>query len=448
MNPLLVALTEKADALRASMNDILTRANTDGRDELTDTETKNFEDAETALKGLDERIRHLSDLELANAAAAELSAKVADATKDVKHTSPAVVRSEAHTYGEANPERSYFADVFAAKAGNDQGAWERLSRHGKENIVDRANTTISSVSEFVPPAYLLNDFADYVRASRPVANAIGSRQHPNTTTWYVPRVTQGTTIGYQASEFDTVSSQTIETDQIQVDSRTIGAYNDVSKQALDFAQGIQLDREIFGDLAKAYAVAVEDMVLNSTVANNLGILAVVGTNSVTYTDASATVAELYAKVAEAESAIHTNRLDAPNVIIMSPRRWSWIKSAADSTGRPLVAPYAGQNIPGLFGNGAPQGVVGEFYGLPVMVSHSVPLISEDATPVNQDSIIVAKLDDARLYESAMTTQVDMNSLSNKLGVRFVASAYLGFTAARYPKSFSIITGTGLNNPFA
>jgi hypothetical protein len=171
-------------------------------------------------------------------------------------------------------------------------------------------------------------------------------------------------------------------------------------------------------------------------------LVVSGTSGIGLADA--TVAGLYAAVAAGEAAIFEDRKDSPQVIVMAPRRWSWIKSQFDGNDRPLVSPVAPSNAPATFGNGAAEGFVGEFYGYPVIVSHAVPTNVSGT----QDEVIIAKLDDCRLYEGGTRTLVDMNSLSNKRGVRFVWSGYVGFTAERSPESIAVVSGAGLTDPFA
>jgi HK97 family phage major capsid protein len=220
MNPLLKSLQEKAEALRASMDEILTRAASESRDDLTEAETSNFEDAERQVKDLDERIAHLSNLELERAAAADLAAKVAEATGKTGAEAPAHVKSEQRTYSEATPERSYFADVFAAQVRNDPEAHARLNRHYQENLVERSGT-VANLGEFAPPAYLVNDYMPLARSARPVANAIGSRPHPNSKLWTIPKVTQGTALGVQAAELDPLATQDMEADDVTVTSVTL-----------------------------------------------------------------------------------------------------------------------------------------------------------------------------------------------------------------------------------
>lgn len=71
---------------------------------------------------------------------------------------------------------------------------------------------------------------------------------------------------------------------------------------------------------------------------------------------------------------------------MSPRHWGWITAAADTTGRPLVSPVAGQNSPGEFGI-TNEGIVGTLEGLTVVVGANLP--TSDGAGTNEDTIIVS-----------------------------------------------------------
>lgn len=445
-NPLLDQLVADRAKVQSTHDEIVTRAAERESNEFTTSELETVKDADAKLRSLDERIEELSDIEVRAAASRDLALKVREATGGEDRSPVVRVGDEPRTYGEANADRSYFRDLFLARTENDQDAHARISKHIAENRVEMTRSnTVANLGEFAPPIHLAEQYAELVRSARPVADAIGTTPHPNAPSWTVPVISQGTAVGFQAAELDTFATQDFDAANITVTSRTIAAYNDVSTKLLKFDRGISVDREIFGDLARAYAVQVENMVLNSTVTSNKGLLQVSGSNAVAYTDASPTVPEFYTRVAAAEAAIASNRFDAPEVLIVSARRWSWMKSAADSTGRPLVLAVAPSNAPGIAASGV-QGIVGTFYGLPVIVSYAVPLVGGDDD--NEDVAIVARISDSRLYEGAIATQVDPYSLGNKGGVRFTFEGEVAFSAERSPKSIALISGTGLVNPFA
>jgi HK97 family phage major capsid protein len=136
---------------------------------------------------------------------------------------------------------------------------------------------------------------------------------------------------------------------------------------------------------------------------------------------------------------------APSVIVMHPRRWAWLTSEADSTGRPLIVPSGpGVNAVGTFAAVASQQVVGQMHGLPVVTDPNLPTNLGAGT--NQDPVLVMKADDLYLWESSLRSRVLPEVGSGTLTVRLQVYGYLAFTGERYPKSVSAITGTGLVPP--
>lgn len=426
MNPLLSQLREKRDALKDTLNGITDGVAAEQRDALNEAEQKNFDAALEQIRALDERITQLVEVEERNAKAAEAFARVEAPTATVK-----VTREEA-TYRPDVAERSFFRDLVDSRI--DPAAMERIQR----NNAEQRTTATSGLAGFVPPAYLVNDYVNLARASRPVANLMPSAGAPYTNLMYVPKLTSGLSVDFQSSENATLANADMAASNVTVAARTLGGYVDVTRQTLDLGQFP--DREIFGDLAAVLATQVETMVLNSSTSNNEGILQTSGITSVTYTDSTPTVAELMGKVGYAVSQIHTNVYAGPQVIIMDPTMWNWIKSRSDSNLRPLVPTVAPQNTSAVFGSFGAEGIVGEFFGLPVCVSSSVPLVAE-ATP-SKRQIIIARIADSRLWESVPTTDVFTDVGSATLSVRFRIHNYVAQTHARRPKDFAVISGTG------
>ena len=171
-----------------------------------------------------------------------------------------------------------------------------------------------------------------------------------------------------------------------------------------------------------------------------------GITTITYTDATPTVAKLYSKIADAVQRVHTLRFMAPTVIVMHPRRWAYLLAASDSNGRPLVVPDAGnpQNAVATLGAVASQQVVGQMHGLPVVTDPSMPTNLGAST--TEDVIHVLRASDLLLYESGIRTRVMSEVLSGNLSVRLQVYGYLAFSAARYPASVVEIGGNGLIAP--
>lgn len=431
MNPLLAKLREQRDALKNTINGITETVAAENRDALSDAEQHNFDTAIEQVRALDERITQLVEVEERNAKAAEMMARV-DATPVAT-----VTRTEA-IYRPDVQERSYFRDLALAEQ-KDSAAIERLTRNNAHVAAEVRTTATSGLAGFVPPAYLVNEYAKLARASRPTANLVRSMGAPTTNVFYIPKVSSGLSTGFQSAENASVTSADLSATNVQVTARTLAGYTDVSQQLLDYGQ--LPDNIIFGDLAASLATQIETMVLDSTTSNNEGILHVTNALAVTYTDASPTVGELYGQIGYAVSQIHANRYAMPEVIIMDPVMASWIKSRTDSTGRPLVTPVAPQNAVATFGNLGAEGIQFELFGLPVCVSSSVPMVSE-ATPTKRQ-VIVARISDSMLWETAPVAEVfNDGTLSTTLTVRFRVRANVAQTHARQPKSIAVISGTG------
>lgn len=430
MNVLLARLREQRDSLKATMDGILAAVEVEQRDQLTEVEDKNFRDATEAIKVLDARIAELSDVELRNAAAAELDAKV-DAAAGRPAAGVAVITAEEATYRPDQRETSFYRDLMNA---NDFAAQERLHRHSAET----RDVATSGLSGMVPPAYLTSDYAQLAKAGRPVANTIPNRGAPSAMTMYVPKVTTGGTVGFQSSENADLGESDPALTNVTAVVRTIGGYVDISRQALDFGQ--VSDRDIFEMLVQDHAGKIETMVINSSTASNKGFLQETGLQTVTYTSASPTAAELYSKLGEASSEINTDTFSAPEVIFCTPAVWNWIRSRSDSAGRPLAADVAPQNSIARFGSLGAEGVVGSLYGLPVVVSTLVPKGTGGASTHN--NIVVARVSDSRLWESPVQSDsfVDVGSATHTVRLRLVN--YVAQTHARRPENFATIIGSG------
>ena len=349
---------------------------------------------------------------------------------------------------ETNGEfRSFFRDLFRSGEG-DVAAQTRIARHSKEIAVEQraAISTSSGGVGLVPPQYLLDELAEFARASRPFADAIGGRPLPEVgMTFNVPRVTTGTATAVQ-TEGSAIQDGSAVTDYLSFTVNTVAGKQDISRQLLDRSDPAT-DTVLGQDLAADYAKQLDTQML--TQATN-GITVLSGVNSVTYTDPTPTAGELYAKFADAVQQVWTNRFAAPSLIVMHPRRWAFFLGAVDSQNRPLVlpdAPAANQlfNAMATGTVSVPAGLVGVLMGLPVVIDPNIPITLGAGT--NEDIIIVTRREDQLLFEvGAPTVAIETGVLSSTLQVRIYAYGYFAFTFARYAKATSRIAGTGLATP--
>lgn len=435
------ALDERA-ARQADLDAII--AGAEARDDatLTDAESVSFNEARDAIKAIDDRIGSLNsrEAELVEAEEARSAAsKLAERFDDPASKAPEVrVKSEPAVYVPGG-DHSFFADAYRSEFSNDFEARDRIQRHGKQ-VLETRDVGTGAFGALVPPQYLVDMYAPLARAGRPVANSVRNLPLPSSgMTLNVPRITTGSSVAAQSPENSAVSETDMDETTLAVSVQTLAGQQDVSRQALERGAGI--DQIVFGDLAAAYAVAVDSSTITA-------ITGQAGIESVTYTDASPTAAELFPKFADAIQRVNANRFLPATAIFMHPRRWGWLTAAVDSANRPLVSIHAPSNAVGV-GKAAEYGqVVGEIFGLPVVTSANIPTNLGIGT--NEDQIIVARADDVCLWEenaSGAPRELRFEQTAGgSLTVKLVAYGYSAVTAGRYPKSIATIGGTGLVTP--
>lgn len=366
----------------------------------------------------------------------------------------AIIR-EQKVYEKGDTHSSYFRDLYFAKLKGDSAASERLARHAEQVRVEMRdiNTTDNSGGEFVPPLWLIDEYAALARAGRVTADLIGARPLPSgTDSISVPRVTTGSAVAVQATENSNVQETDIVTDSVSSDVTTIAGIEDVSVQLLEQSP-IAFDQVVAGDLAADYARKLDQQVLAGSGSSNqlVGILGssgagISGSNAVTLTATTPTAALLYPKVADAVQQIATGRFAPAQAIVMHPRRWAFLLASVDSNNRPLVVPNAGGpvNVMGINSQVAAEAYVGTLQGLPVFIDPNITTTSGSGT--NEDRIIVFRPSDCLLWEGNPRSDVFRETLSGQLTVRFRLYNFAAMIANRWPAGISVIKGSGLATP--
>ena len=454
-------VAERAE-ITAQQNGIMERAADNARD-LSDAENTNLSDLAERAAVLDERIAGLREIAESNAKAAETRAELATATATAD--TPAAtggnvtVRHEPLTYDQGSPE-NFFRDLFRSTVDHDPAAAERLARHQTEmrsigaDTEDRSSDT-SNFAGLVVPQYLTDLSAPLARAGRPFANICRRLPLPaDGLTLNISRLTTGSSSAAQASENAAVSETDPDDTLLTVNVRTYAGKVDLSRQAID--RGTGTDQLVAQDMAMAYATSLNADLINGagTSGTHLGVLQTSGINDIDTDDASPTAHETYKEIIDALGQVAANRYLPADVIVMHPRRWSFIYGGLDGSNRPLLEPSAGiaQNPIGV-GDAAGYGsVVGQIAGVPVVTDASIPTNLGSGT--DEDRIIVARRDDLLLWEQGdgapMSARIDqVTDAGASLGdatltVRLVAFGYSAFTAGRYPAGISVIQGSLLN----
>ena len=407
--------------------------------------------AQDDIAALDERIATAEKVEARTAAIAESRKE-----SKVANFGGAVVTREAMTY-DKDGRNSFVRDMIGAQLRNDRSSWERLARHQQEVAVETRDIsrTDGAGGDFVPPIYLINEYAEFARAARVTADLVTNMALPaGTDSINIPQITTGTLAAFQSADNTATTTRDMVSSTVTAPVRTISGYENVSIQLVEqspLAGG--LDRLVFGDLMADYALQLNTAVVGTGdgTSGTLKGLVTLGTDTTngiptTWTETTPTAVNGAIAIAKAISKVVTNRYKAAEAIIMHPSMWYWLASQVDGSNRPLVVPVTGAsqafNAAGTVTNpGAPAGLVGTIQGVPVFIDATVSKVYA----TNQSPILVGKFSDSYLFESGVKTRVLPDVLSSNLTVRFQVYGYAAL-AHRFNKSISAISGTGTVAP--
>ena len=397
-----------------------------------------------AMEQRDAQIKDLMALEQRAASAATAMSSTGVSLSQATASTVQVTRNEA-AYRQDGPH-SFVRDIIASRSGDSEAA-DRLRRNNAEGDDrerrDGTSTSATSFGSFIPPVWLLDHIATKARVGRVLAPFLVDLGAPTTTSYTDPRITTGSAAAGQAGDNAAVAETDIVTAQLARTTVTIAGQQDVAVQSLELSP-FPVDRLILADLAAAYQAELDRQILRGSGTNELlGINQVASINTVTYTDASPTAAELYPKFGDAMQKIHTNRFAPAQLVSMHPSRWAWISTSVDSTGRPLGIPVsaAGYNPMAQWSQIQAQGIVGTLSnGLPVVATASHATTLGGGT---EDQIVVFRPDDILFFESPLRTRIHEQTLNGNLTVRLQVFAYANMLAGAYPASISTIGGTGL-----
>lgn len=426
-------LIEKRDAHLASAQQIVDAAEAEARD-LTQEENDSIAVSLRSAKDLDAQIEQHKELEERNAKAAEMRAASGI-------TAPAVVKSEPRTYTKENRSVSFLADAFAAQFNGDYVAKERLARHMNEERVERRDVTSANFAGLIVPQYLTELAAPLARAGRPVADIARKHALPAAgLTISISKVTTGSSTAVQ-TEGAAVSETNMDDTKLDISVVTVAGQQTVSRQALERGTGV--DALVMNDLIRSYHTTLDAQVV-AEIQSSAG-------QSVTATDASPTVAELYPKLLDAIQKVQTTYFGNPNVIVMHPRRLAWILAALDSTNRPLAVPVPQSPMNALaVGDGGVVRYANSGYsiaGLPVVTDANVTTSAGAGT--NEDVIYIGDTNELHLWEDGdgapMYLRFDQPKAA-ELDVLAVVYGYSAYTAARYQNAWAKVTGTALVTP--
>jgi len=309
---------ERRDAVKVELDEVLEAVASENRTDLTNDEAAKVDALVEESRSLDSKIEKLTAQAAADAKAAEARSAVADVAMP-KTTASTKIVSEVRTYT-PQADVSFVKDAFAAKFSNDYAAQERLARHTREEEIERRDVGTGNFAGLVIPQYLVDLAAPLARAGRPTADFATNKMLLPAAgmTLNISRMTTGTSTAIQAAENDAISETNADDTLLTVNVRTIAGQQDISKQAIERGTGI--DSFIISDLIRGWHTTLDSQILNGdgTSGSILGLSNTVGIGSVTYTDASPTVAELYPKLANAYQLVQTGAFMNPTHWVMHP----------------------------------------------------------------------------------------------------------------------------------
>jgi len=444
-------LAKEVDVVKSKRDAIVDVARAAGRDVLSDDEDREFREFVTKIKGLDAEIKAkdvlIADLDEENQRKTELRAGAAIADR-AKGKLESINESATYVKGGQN---SFFKDLADVALNRDLAghASERLRRHEQDvrtlpeytEVRTGLNTTLDDGGSFVPPAYLLDQYIAFARPGRPFADLVVNEAVPaGTMQVNVPKITSGTAVGWQTSQNTALGETDLVDSYVTGNVCTIGGNQTLSRQLLDQA-GLAIDQIVFRDLVAAHAQFLDSALWTGS--GNSG--QVQGVNNIsgiqTVATGGLTIQYVYASVANAIQSVWTSRFAAPDAILMHPRRWGWFLSLLDSTDRPLFLGEAGRpmNVAGLFDNVAPEAVVGQMHGLPVITDPSISTTLNTLGGSNEDAIYVVRSSDLVLFESGVRAEAYREPLAAQMSVLLQVSSYIAFVS-RFPNSVVEITG--------
>ena len=184
-------------------------------------------DKQAEIEKVDERIATVEAVEARSAALAESRKE-----SGVKVFGGATVTREAHTY-EKNGSNSFVRDMIAGTLRNDSSAWERLNRHQQEVAVELRDIsrTDGAGGDFVPPIYLINEYAEFARAARVTADLVTNMALPaGTDSINIPQITTGTLAAFQSADNAATTTRDMVSSTVSAPVRTISGYENVSIQ--------------------------------------------------------------------------------------------------------------------------------------------------------------------------------------------------------------------------
>lgn len=459
MNPKDIRSAALREAYEKDRKELAELAKAGESSPLTDEQKTRVGELKASIQDILERAELAAHTDgLAAAEAPAEPAKVRAAAKPAAGSTKVEAKSP---YAKENVKASWFRDLATLRDGEASRAEyseakDRLQAH-YESAGDEASarvmfaytsTTDTEGGYLVAPAYLQSEFIELVAAGRVTADLAGKYPLlPKTDSVNIPTMDGATAVAAH-TENNSLTETSATFNTVRADVVRLGGKATIPNFLLDRSMP-GADQVVLKDLSKRYAIAVDDIVLNSSTTYRKGFFQESGLGGATATAGTATIGDLWPAILNAVNDVAAGFYKYPTSIVMHPRRWAWMLAQVDSDDRPILGAYAPQNAVGMFAGsnvaGAGQGpqASGQILGIPVYLDARIP--TTFGTGTDEDRIIVGCLDEAWLMETQPKFGVSMDALFGADQTLARVTGDIAFTCARQKAAVSIISGTALND---
>lgn len=347
-----------------------------------------------------------------------------------------VTQEESSPYDEGH---SFYADVKAAQHGRVD-AQERLAKFGVAGGKAMTEGDLTGSGHTYGGYLVEKQIERQIVEARELDNVLrGLCSKLNVTgsgELQLDQISLATTAGWVAELADKPEGTSIARTTVSASIFTAAGLATISNQLLADSNPA-VDRLVTADLAKRL-VALEEaaFIAGTGTGQPLGLLNTPGIqaqdNSVVGVTATGGLLD---SILDAISLVQAEHGE-PTAILMHPRTWTRILKSKDSTG--AYTYLAGPDFQ------SPRSIERTLFGVRVVTSNRVPTNLGAGT--NESRVIVGDFSEALVLDRQGIT-VDESQhvkfISNQ--TIFRAEQRVGFTAARAPKAFAVVGGTGLVN---
>jgi uncharacterized protein len=194
-----------------------------------------------------------------------------------------------------------------------------------------------------------------IQGLRPVVDAIGSRQMPQSgKVFIVPKITTHTSIGGPETQNTTITAGEYVVDDVQITKDIYGGYVEVSEASIDWSSPEVL-QGLLEDMGKKYALATDNAAADALLA---------GTSQTTGNVDPADPADWIQKVYACANTILANGNYLPDHLFVSGDVFAQLGTLSDDQGRPLFPQVGPMNAFGTMNAGSREAVV---FGLRLVV---------------------------------------------------------------------------------